>query len=241
MKVLVPDYYKDFKCSMGKCRHTCCAGWEIDIDGVSLERFRFHPDIMDKVCLEGEPHMELAEGAKCPFLREDGLCEMYINYGEDMLCDICRDHPRFRSFWSDRTEVGLGLACEECARLILGAEKPMELVTVSDDGIREPLTEDEEWLLSYRQDLIDGISFDGPEARLLEYLYFRHIPDALYDGRVNERTGFCHRSFEEITNVWEKTSGSLEAICEAAREFSYDVEYDDETFEKKLSECSGGI
>lgn len=237
MKTVVPDYYGDFRCSMGACRHTCCAEWEIDIDDVSLRRFEKEPFIRERISLEGTPHMELREGAVCPFLNADGLCEMYIRYGEDMLCDICRDHPRFRSFWSDRTEIGLGLACEECAKLILGAEKPMKLVTVADDGENEPLTEDEEWLLSYRQDLIDGISFGGPAARLLEYLYFRHIPDALYDGRVNERTEFCHRSFEEITDAWEETDGSLEAMSEAARAFSYDIEYDDEAFEKMLSEC----
>ena len=32
MKTVVPDYYPAFRCKADKCEHTCCAGWEIDID-----------------------------------------------------------------------------------------------------------------------------------------------------------------------------------------------------------------
>ena len=32
MKIFAPDYYRDFKCSAGNCKHSCCIGWEIDID-----------------------------------------------------------------------------------------------------------------------------------------------------------------------------------------------------------------
>ena len=27
-----PDFYGKFKCTAEKCRHSCCIGWEIDID-----------------------------------------------------------------------------------------------------------------------------------------------------------------------------------------------------------------
>lgn len=40
MKRVVPDYYADFACIAGACRHTCCVGWEIDIDPDSLRRYR---------------------------------------------------------------------------------------------------------------------------------------------------------------------------------------------------------
>ena len=32
MKIVVPNYYKEFQCIASACRHSCCIGWEIDID-----------------------------------------------------------------------------------------------------------------------------------------------------------------------------------------------------------------
>ena len=32
MLFVVPDFYEDFHCLAGKCAHSCCVGWEIDID-----------------------------------------------------------------------------------------------------------------------------------------------------------------------------------------------------------------
>ena len=35
-----PEYYKDFACIAGDCRHSCCIGWEIDIDEATAEKYR---------------------------------------------------------------------------------------------------------------------------------------------------------------------------------------------------------
>ena len=32
MKIIAPNYYPAFRCIADKCRHSCCIGWEIDID-----------------------------------------------------------------------------------------------------------------------------------------------------------------------------------------------------------------
>lgn len=234
MKLIAPTYYSAFRCIADKCRHTCCVGWEVDIDAESLDRYREFPDICGKIEAGDTPHFRLDDNERCPFLNGDNLCQLILRYGQDFLCQICRDHPRFRNFWSDRIELGLGLVCEEAGRLILSRETPMELVVLSDDGELSPLPEDEEWLLQYRQQLLDGITETGPKARLLEYLIYRHLPDALYDGRVEERTAFIQRSFCEITDAWEKTDGSFDALVECARAWSYEVEYDDEELERRL-------
>ena len=31
-----PVYFEDFKCIGGKCEDSCCIGWNIDIDKVTL-------------------------------------------------------------------------------------------------------------------------------------------------------------------------------------------------------------
>jgi len=237
MSVFVPDYYKLFRCSAGECMHTCCRGWEIDIDEESLNRFMSHSDISKHIELGETPHFKLKDDDSCPFLNDNGLCNMMLKYGINSVCRICADHPRFRNIWTDMTEIGYGLVCEEACKLILSRNTPLELVPLGeDDSIVLPA--DEGWLYDVRENLLSGIKETGPKARLLEYLIFRHIPDALYDDRLEERISFIEASFKEITGRWEETDGSLDAISEIAREWSYDVEYDDEELEKRISSFS---
>jgi lysine-N-methylase len=235
MKLYAPQYYKEFHCIADACRHTCCEGWEIDIDEDRLTRFRQEPYIAAHIEEGDPPHFRLLEGERCPFLKENGLCEMILRYGEDILCQICRDHPRFRSFWSDRVELGLGLVCEEAGRLILGSEEPMKLVCLSDDGEETELPEDEAWLMDLRERFLQSIAESGPKARLMEYLIYRHLPDALYDDRVEQRIAFIRQSYEELTAAWEESDESLDAMVEICRVWSYDVEYDDEELERRIA------
>ena len=46
MKLIAPECYPDFHCIAGECRHSCCIGWEIDIDPESLCRFQQLPGAM---------------------------------------------------------------------------------------------------------------------------------------------------------------------------------------------------
>lgn len=130
--VVYPDYYPHFKCEASACRHSCCIGWEIDIDAASAEKYRTAEgelgELLRGSMSEGaEPHFILRDGEHCPLLNEEGLCELILRGGEEMLCGICADHPRFRTFLSDRTELGLGLCCEAAAALILSRRAPMQL------------------------------------------------------------------------------------------------------------------
>ena len=129
MTIYWPDYYKDFRCIADECRHTCCAGWVIGIDEASLKRFIADPDVAGKI---SDGCFILNDDGRCPYLREDNLCEMIIKHGEDYLCDICREHPRYYNECDGHIEAGIGLVCEEACRLVLDAEKPFELI--SDDG-----------------------------------------------------------------------------------------------------------
>jgi len=136
MKTYWPSYYRDFRCKAGSCIHTCCAGWEIGIDEASMERFNKYPDITDKIADGG---FILRRDGRCPFLRDDNLCDMIIEHGEDFICDICKEHPRFYNGAGDHVEAGLGLVCEEACRLVLGMDKVFELI--SEDGKKMELPE----------------------------------------------------------------------------------------------------
>jgi radical SAM superfamily enzyme YgiQ (UPF0313 family) len=90
--------------------------------------------------IEGEPpHFVLGEGKRCPFLDEDGLCEIIREHGDGALCDICYLHPRFSNEYDTFTETGLGFCCEEAAKIILSFKGKIEPVLISDDGEREEL------------------------------------------------------------------------------------------------------
>ena len=134
MTIYWPNYYKDFTCKAGSCLHTCCAGWVIGIDERSLMRFKGDPGVSSKI---SDGCFVLEEDGRCPFLRDDNLCEMIIKHGEDYLCDICKEHPRFYNEFDDHTEAGIGLVCEEACRLVLEADAPFSLV--SDDGSKMEL------------------------------------------------------------------------------------------------------
>ncbi|MBQ8159927.1 MAG: flagellin lysine-N-methylase [Clostridia bacterium] len=240
MKVMAPDYLPSFRCIAGECRHTCCEGWEIDIDEETLRRYREVPGVFGEklrghIDLNPEPHFRLLDGERCPLLREDGLCSMILEMGEESLCQICRDHPRFRNYWSDRIEIGLGMACEEAARLILTCDHSMRLICVGDepDEEAEEADESEVSLRALRDELIRNIRETGPAGRLREYLIYRHIPDALYDGRLEARLQFIDRAFWEILQGFD--GGNLPLLIERARTFSNEIEYDDEKLEAMIS------
>ena len=144
MKTYWPDYYKDFRCKADRCLHTCCAGWTICIDDDSLTRFNKESEISSKI---EDGSFILKEDDRCPFLRDDNLCEMIIKHGEDYICDICREHPRYYNAFPDHIEAGIGLVCEEACRLALERQSAFELI--SDDGTVMSLP-------SYVQLIFDG-------------------------------------------------------------------------------------
>ncbi len=161
MKLFAPDYYKDFSCIADKCRHSCCVGWEIDVDNETFEYYRsvsgkFGERLHNGILTDGEmPHFVLSSDERCPFLNENNLCDIIINLGEDRLCQICADHPRYRNFFSDRTEIGLGLCCEAAGRLILTHEQQMRLIVIEDDGFDELISDEEQVFFAKRERLFD--------------------------------------------------------------------------------------
>ena len=61
------------------------------------------------------------------------LKESISKKGEGYLCEICDAHPRFKNFFTDRVEIGIGLCCEEAARIILN-EKEAFFLEFKENG-----------------------------------------------------------------------------------------------------------
>ncbi len=159
MKILVPSYYKTFRCIADRCRHSCCIGWEIDIDENTLAAYDnpqtpLHREFQVHVDRTDTPHFRLDREERCPFLTDGGLCRIIQEMGEGALCQICADHPRFRHCYTNHEEIGLGLCCEAAGGSILFWAQPMTLMELTDDG--EPTGEipiPEQCFLTMRQEI----------------------------------------------------------------------------------------
>ena len=141
MKYHKPSFFDQFKCIGSACTDTCCAGWEIEVDettaeGYLTEKGAFGDRLRREIGSEPGEYFFKLKNNRCPFLNKENLCDIFINLGEDRLCDICREHPRFYNWFGDYTEVGLGLCCEEAERLLFSDSKPLTFV--------EEVTQDEE-------------------------------------------------------------------------------------------------
>lgn len=140
MKLYAPKYYKDFYCIADKCKHSCCIGWEIDIDNATYEKYSslnggYGDEIKKSIDSSETPHFILCGNDRCPHLNEKGLCKIILNVGEDHLCDICREHPRFYNYTDLGREVGIGISCEEACRIVLSSDAYGELVCIDEDEI----------------------------------------------------------------------------------------------------------
>ena len=141
MKYHKPSFFYQFKCIGSACTDTCCAGWEIEVDETTAEGYlnekgAFGDRLRREIGSEPGEYFFKLKNNRCPFLNKENLCDIFINLGEDRLCDICREHPRFYNWFGDYTEVGLGLCCEEAERLLFSDSKPLTFV--------EEVTQDEE-------------------------------------------------------------------------------------------------
>ncbi len=162
MGIYAPAYYTRFACRGGACRHTCCRGWEIDIDAETYAVYQKTPGdignrLRENIVTDGEgAHFRLLKDERCPFLNHDNLCDLILELGEQSLCQICRDHPRYRNFFESRTEIGLGLSCESAAALILEGEEKPSMVCISGEADGE-IPEDEAYFFALREEILDVI------------------------------------------------------------------------------------
>jgi lysine-N-methylase len=168
MNTFVPSYYGDFKCTGGSCSDNCCrGGWLIELDGETLEYIdslegewgaRLRSSLMEDE--DGDTCFRLVDG-NCPHLGDDGLCMVYTALGEEHMGLVCREFPRFTNDCGTYAEKGLGLACEEAARIILYDDRRFGLVGIGEsqcpDGVKCDGNVGTGELMAFRQALVNVI------------------------------------------------------------------------------------
>ena len=189
---IVPNFYDSFACRAHRCRHSCCRGWEIDVDEDSAAFYEEIPGALGEklrhsLTRDGEgAHFALTEEERCPFLRADGLCELICTLGEDALCDICALHPRFFEDTGGMELCGLGLSCEAVCDLLLEEKGPLRFLD-EENGERMDMA----GLLTRL-----GLSFDPARLR-----FDGRAPSVSFLSRLRETEAIDGRWPEELEAV----------------------------------------
>lgn len=135
MKIIKPFYYDDFNCIADKCKDSCCIGWTVHIDKKSYNKYKkvkgdFGGFLNKNIIRNRKKLSNLSYGKmklynnRCPLLSEGNLCDLYINLGEDYLCNTCKIYPRIVKKYGEIYEKNLTLSCPEVARIISSFNKP---------------------------------------------------------------------------------------------------------------------
>ena len=150
MRLRIPDYYKEFKCSADRCADSCCIGWELDIDPGTYDYYMQVPgpfgDRLRAMMEDARPDrpdgdedtggderserasFRLSVNGRCPFLAENGLCDIITELGPEALSIVCTEYPRWTTEFGDTVEKSLTVSCEEAAKLVFFRENPAEYV-----------------------------------------------------------------------------------------------------------------
>lgn len=140
---LMPDYYENFSCKMGKCRSACCIGWPISVSmtnyfrllGVECRKdLRQRLDtglrIVDKPTEEEYARFEPRYDGNCPLRMHDGRCALHAELGEDILPDVCRLYPRgIRMRAKDGIyEISCANSCEAVLELLFEKHEKIDFI-----------------------------------------------------------------------------------------------------------------
>lgn len=203
---LYPTFYHTFQCKANQCHHTCCQKWTIDVDEETAKLYQTLPtplgeDLRKFMTVDDEGYYFMLSDKQptCPLLREDGLCRVVLELGEDSLCDTCHMHPRFYKYIEDLELCGVGLSCEESVEKLLATEGDQLLFTIEDD--------DDEFTAE-----------DRPVLENIFDLLALGINPAICQFTLNHSIHYCqelvtiYKKTEPIDEEWTKQLAHLEAI-----------------------------
>ena len=207
MKKYLLNYYSGFKCVADRCKHTCCAGWEMCIDPETLQKYKDEGSDFAKALEKGvdfqKSKFKTDKLKRCAFLNEQNLCEIILNLGEKSLCQVCTDHPRFRTFFEDRIETGLGFSCEEATRLIMSFEEKIAPVLVEDDKSEQSLDFIQKSVLEFRESAL-GIIQDREKNINDRIALLLKLCRASLCEKDYKKTLKTFRSLEKLDKSWAR-------------------------------------
>src|SRR5471030_861973 len=208
VNIFLPKYMVGFKCISSSCIDTCCAGWDINIDEDTYNKYINSTGRL-KTLLEGkfienndeqEPFnhgfMVLKDENRCSFLNTNMLCDIHGGIGEENLCITCKSYPRVFNIVDNVYEKsGLPSCIEICTKAFLNKDK-MEFIEGEEDI--------EEQNIEIRR-IIDSESFDGTESLLQYFWDIRVISINIMQLRkfsIEERLNILKHFYKEIQKLY---------------------------------------
>ena len=153
MKYLDLETISDFVCTGSDCPFTCCGGgWEIRIDEKTYDYYRSVTGKMKErfdnsiVREDDKIIFKLTEDLNCPFLNDKGLCDIYINLGEEHLCFTCTYYPRYSFRSGDICFSGVSISCPEVSKFFLTHKDPL-MIDFAEDNAHSPEEGTVDWNL----------------------------------------------------------------------------------------------
>lgn len=226
MKYVFEDHYPLFKCTASKCPDTCCKGWEIIIDPGTYEKYKnyeteFGKTITENIRIdEDSDAVFIQKNGRCPFLNKNNLCDIIINEGENALCEVCRQHPRFVEEYGGTAEISLSLSCPAVIDILknktsLTAYEERETDEIPEYTIGDPLLPA---LFKLREKMFSVIKENSLENSLsLIYslsLKFRNLIDA---DDYSEQNGLAPETGEVKQYDYYKVLSGLEILTDEWR------------------------
>jgi lysine-N-methylase len=198
----------EFKCISSRCTDSCCAGWDINIDEDTYNKYINSTGAL-KGLLEGkftknkDEHdsfnhgfMVIKDENRCPFLNSNMLCDIHGDVGEENLCITCKSYPRVFNIVDNVYEKsGLPSCIEICTRAFLNKDK-MEFIEGEEDI--------EEKNIEIRR-IIDSEAFEGTESLLQYFWDIRVISINIMQLRsfsIEERLNILKNFYEQIEGMY---------------------------------------
>ena len=230
VNMFIPKYMLDFKCIGSDCTDTCCAGWDINIDEDTYEKYINSTGSL-KELVQGKfkenknsydylnkGFMILKEKNKCPFLNDNLLCDIHGKVGEESLCITCKRFPRVYNIVDNIYEKsGLASCPEICIKAFLNKNK-MEFIEMEEVV--------DESAIEIRR-IIDTEIFEGSD-NLLQYFWDIRVNSInIIQNRnfsIEERLGILKSFYNKIEKYYnekdfDRIEELLEQYCEGDIDF----------------------
>lgn len=220
MRIIEPSYYRDFKCVGDKCINHCCKGWNILIDKDSYTKYTEKKDefgkilnsgikVKDKEEAYGYGEVILNNKGECPFLNEEKLCNIYINYGEDYMCNTCKIYPRkIEKYNEDLYQRTLNLSCPEIIKYLINTKDKMSFI-IDDVNLS---TLEEKNISKVKDCELDYLNFIlETRSLLIDIAQLREIPLWQRIAMINS----VSENVQEIIGCYNNWEQKLEMVKEA--------------------------
>ena len=140
MKIIRLNCFDGFRCLSDKCEETCCKGWEITVDDETYKKYvglndEFSKRITGEIKRDKRGYVFKNKNGKCPFLNENGLCDVQSRLGEDYLSEVCYNHPRFFVDFGNVREITYSFSCPKVCDMLLGFDGDLDFTETNDGEI----------------------------------------------------------------------------------------------------------